>query len=339
MRFCATCVEAQRDLLEVADEQLRQRLCVPVVARAHAIADRHAQYRHAVADGEQRVLRIDQVEVLAADPHVIVERARWEGLRREAIGPAYPSEALPVGRGCDLVELDALAHANLSDERIVRQFSGERRLRQRHADAIHQAIADFIRPDFRRRHELIPNVDARRGDGDGALDRMHVLRQWDVVLVHTHHHWQQRETIRRTSHPARPPEHCSDDQSGDAADNGEQRRREDHADQPFDVDQESADYEQHVGQRAQPEVVGPGASSAQLGDEHGHGTDRNRCEQRERAGHRLEKIAGAARIDRPQHQADQHAARERPPPSRLQRDPDLVGIPRLHAGMLAAGAQ
>jgi hypothetical protein len=234
-----------------------------------------------VADGEQRVLRIEQVEVLAADPHVIVERARREGLRGEAIVPAYPAIALPVGR--DLVELDAFAHANLSDERAVRQFSGQRRLRQRHADAIHQAIADFIRPDVLRRHELIPDVAARRGDADRALDRMHVLRQWDVVLVHTQHQRQQRAAIGRLPHPASPAEHCSDDQSGDAADDGEQRRREDHADQSFDVKHERADYEQHVDQRPEPEVVGPGAACLQLGDEHAHGADRNRRQQRERA--------------------------------------------------------
>jgi len=208
-------------------------LRIPVEARAHAIAHRHAQHCHAVADGEHRVLRIEQVEVLAADPHVIIECARREGLRREAIAPAHPAVALPIGR--DLVELNALAHANIAHQRMVRQFSHEGRFGQWHADAIQQGVLDFFRLDCRGCDELIPNVCPWRRDGDRASDRVHVLRQRNVVLVHAQHNRQQRAAIRHAPHPARPPEHRSGDQSGHAADDGEQRRREDHADQSLDV--------------------------------------------------------------------------------------------------------
>ena len=62
LRFCATCVEAQCGLLEVADEQLGYSPCVPVEARADAIAHRDAQRGRAIAAGLQRVLGVDDVE-------------------------------------------------------------------------------------------------------------------------------------------------------------------------------------------------------------------------------------------------------------------------------------
>jgi hypothetical protein len=65
-----------------------------------------------VALGGERVLCFTQIEIVAADAHVIVERSGWKRILFETIAPGHALVLAPFGR--DLIEVDALAHGHVT---------------------------------------------------------------------------------------------------------------------------------------------------------------------------------------------------------------------------------
>ncbi len=94
-------VEAEDHVLEVINEPLENRPCIPFERSAEAVADGHLQFG-SFAKRNQRVVGIADTEVAAADLHVVVERVRREEIRCKPVDPSRTAVRLSSCAGARL---------------------------------------------------------------------------------------------------------------------------------------------------------------------------------------------------------------------------------------------
>src|SRR5580700_9894243 len=108
---------------------------------------------------------------------------------------------------------------------------------------------------FRQRTE--PNGAVRRRRDSGTFNAMYLLWDRKILLKATQQQRQTCDTVDCMPRPASPATNGSHSQSRQTPEQTEQRRGENHADQPFDHDEESAADKQHICRCSRPEVIRP----------------------------------------------------------------------------------
>jgi hypothetical protein len=105
------------------------------------------------------------------------------------------------------------------------------------------------------------------------------LRQGYLLFHRAEDQWQRYKRKRATPRPLCPTAYRTGNEPTESADHGEQRHRQNRANDAFYEDDERSQHKKQVGRSANSEVIPPRAPRAAFSHHHRNGAHRQRHEQ------------------------------------------------------------